>query len=581
MPSYVDEICVGGGVQTNGHDDRTEILQTHQTMIQRSQRNVLDLSACFQAGKNQQHRSTTINIAMFGRRTLIFYAWLVLLCPAFNFALEATWTPNEADSVDQGGDGGPLPVSLAQRKQLLELEAAIVQSQDPQATLSHVAQQNGMTPQDLAGMLNRNRKDLEESGQLQQMQTEVDAAIMQGQGAGGGRPMSATLPRRILGLVVSILVGMMKTAAVQISSKPKQSTILASVLFATFLVSYNAPRNGIAVFPPFSSGHTTILQPPNEYLQDYFVNKWTSVNGWENSPPAQSQVASKKKGSKSKKQSLFGVGMTSSLEIDTASAEEDVKVESTREEDGFSLVATAYKLIPTTSDSDDEDDLEQEYMQESVKSIFLERKFSEFIPVSSQPLKFRSFLVATEGSDGDDDVVEGALMVMKMLGDFGRYGVEPMCFSYELEEDEDDPMTHCVAYHTLKGGHFDGEIKFSVEQTEEGIVVSVTLAIPQGGRAPPERLAKTMVSSLTESIVDSSRIHMKQTLSRRNQSQQYRARASGSASLKRHLRYEQEKNQEEMAKDRKRKWKRNNPDAGRYRPTGHRPPSGSGPAYGF
>ena len=161
-------------------------------------------------------------------------------------------------------------------------------------------------------------------------------------------------------------------------------------------------------------------------------------------------------------------------------------------------------------------------------------------------------------------------MVMKMLGDFGRYGVEPLCFSYELEEEENEPMTHCVAYHTLKGGHFDGEIKFSAEQTDEGMVLSVTIAIPKGGRAPSERLAKAMVSSLVESIADSSRMRMKQTLSRRNQSKHYRARASGSASLKRHLRYEQEKNQEEMAAERKRKWKRNNPDAGHYRPSGHR-----------
>ena len=439
------------------------------------------------------------NIAMFGRRALIFYAWLALLCPTLNFALEATWTPNEADSVDQGGDGGPLPVSLAQRKQLLELEAAIVQSQDPQGTLSHVAQQNGMSPQDLAGMLNRNRKELEETGQLEQMQTELDAAIMQGQGTGGGgRSMSATLPRRVLGLVSSIFVAIVKTVAVHVSKKPKQSAILACMLFATFLVSYNAPRNGIVL--PFSSGHTTILQPPNEYLQNYFVNEWTRENGWENSLPSHS---ANKKGSKSKKQHLFGVGMTSSVEVDISNAEEDVTVESTRKVDGFALVATAQKLISTVSDSDDEDNLEREYMEESVKSIFLERKFSEFIPVSSQSLKFRSFLVAAEGSD---DVVEGALMVMKTLGDFGRYGVEPMCVSYELEEDEDEPMTHCVAYHTLKGGHFDGEIKFSFEQTEEGIVVSVTLAIPQGGRAPPERLAKLMVSSLVESIADSSLI---------------------------------------------------------------------------
>ena len=44
---------------------------------------------------------------------------------------------------------------MAQRKQLLELEAAIVNSQDPTATLSHVAQQNGMSQEELAGMLER------------------------------------------------------------------------------------------------------------------------------------------------------------------------------------------------------------------------------------------------------------------------------------------------------------------------------------------------------------------------------------------------------------------------------------------
>merc|ERR1719296_131506 len=117
------------------------------------------------------------------------------------------------------------------------------------------------------------------------------------------------------------------------------------------------------------------------------------------------------------------------------------------------------------------------------------------------------------------------------------------------------------------GGHFDGELRFLVEEKkrkktkkggDSGVVLSVTLAIPKGGRAPPPRLAEAMVSSLAQSIAQSSQIRMKQTLSRRTQSRSYRAQASGRASLKRHLRYEQEKAQEEMAAERKRKWKRNN-----------------------
>ena len=39
--------------------------------------------------------------------------------------------------------------------------------------------------------------------------------------------------------------------------------------------------------------------------------------------------------------------------------------------------------------------------------------------------------------------------------------------------------------------------------------------------------------------------------------------------VKRHLRYKQERLQEEMAAERKRKWKRNNPDAGHYQPSSH------------
>ncbi len=54
-----------------------------------------------------------------------------------------------------------------------------------------------------------------------------------------------------------------------------------------------------------------------------------------------------------------------------------------------------------------------------------------------------------------------------------------------------------MAYHTLTGGHFDGELRFLVEETTKedsgAVVVSVTLAIPNGGWAPPMRLANVMV----------------------------------------------------------------------------------------
>ncbi len=61
-----------------------------------------------------------------------------------------------------------------------------------------------------------------------------------------------------------------------------------------------------------------------------------------------------------------------------------------------------------------------------------------------------------------------------------------------------------MAYHTLTGSHFDGELRFLVEETIKdnsgAVVVSVTLAIPDGGRAPPVRLTKAMVLLFAHSV---------------------------------------------------------------------------------
>merc|ERR1712216_504449 len=111
-------------------------------------------------------------------------------------------------------------------------------------------------------------------------------------------------------------MALVKTASVQISRNPKQSTVLALLLACTLLAIHNAPRNGIVIssggaFPPFSRGHTTILEPPVDYLERYCVNCWER-GGWTSSLPEPIEVKPKKS-SKSKKQSpqkVGGVGMT-------------------------------------------------------------------------------------------------------------------------------------------------------------------------------------------------------------------------------------------------------------------------------
>lgn len=73
-----------------------------------------------------------------------------------------------------------------------------------------------------------------------------------------------------------------------------------------------------------------------------------------------------------------------------------------------------------------------------------------------------------------------------------------------VEEENGKPMSHSVAFHTLKGGHFDGELQFSIEEKANGSVAgSVTLAIRHGGHSPRARLAERMVSLISHSIAQS------------------------------------------------------------------------------
>ena len=489
-------------------------------------------------------------------------------CLLFTSALEATFTP--ADEKD--GGAGPLPLSLKQRQQLLQLESVIVSSPDPASTLDQVAQQNGISSNDLAGMLSRNRDDLRESGQLDAMLQEVsNAAAIQGSRRGGG--VSASLPRRIISILLSIIVTVIRMASVHASRHPGQSTILFAILSIALLAMHNLPKNGIVIssgtYPPFIRGKSTFFMPPITYLDERHCVGWTS------------SLPNHKKSTGSR-----GVGMTRSLKINTSSGrsnedDQGLYVKSSRKIDGFKLVTTATTIIDfdDTKEVDDDvvDEDENEMTLEAAMSILDERRFSEFIP--GPMLRFRSFLAPEYDDDGNDVASdEGAVLVMGFLGSFRRYGIQPFCTSYDettngSDVHDDKLITRCVAFHTLIGGHFDGELRFSIENKQDdndvGISISVTLAIPSDGRAPSTSLAEELVSSLTRSIAQSSRTRTKQLLARRRQSRNYRDKSSGRASLKRHLRYEQEKAHEEMAAERKRKWKRNNPDAGHYRASGN------------
>lgn len=85
-----------------------------------------------------------------------------------------------------------------------------------------------------------------------------------------------------------------------------------------------------------------------------------------------------------------------------------------------------------------------------------------------------------------------------------------------------------------------------------------------------KKLASKIADTIAQSIARSVATQTRQTLARKSQGRRYHDNFETRTKERRKIRFENERKQEEMAKDRRRKWQRQNPDAGRYRPSGDR-----------
>ena len=503
------------------------------------------------------------------------FFYIAVSCFLFQngFSLEATFTPSP--DKDTGSTDGPLPLSQNQRNQLLQLDQQISQSPNPQETLQKVAQSNNMSAEELGSLLMRNRRDMEMAG------------------GGGGVPgggLSDSLPRKMIRLLSTFFLLAFKSA----SAHPRSASIMGLVLLSTIYVLISAPRTGIVLSSRnglMSSGHTTFLNPPTKYLSHYVSNV----------AHRSSLPSDLKAGSLSR---LF----TGEDDLD---AEEingvHVRKLSKKDKKKLSYAATARKEIPFAvlipseeeltmmheaetskngkGDQSDEDVMEEienkawdhaiELAYTSACRILNKRRYSEYIATPSNRLRMYSELYAGEQRN---DV---AALVMKSMGNWGRYGIQPLrlCTEHDTEDHKS------VVYYTLKGGQFDGELKFTIDRTndeenEQRLVVGVTLLIPKKGRKISNKVASKILSLLAESIATSSITEAKQILSRELQSTIYRGRAKTRAAMKRHTAFENMRKMEEMAEERRRRRQRSNQNAGRYRPSGIRGPDG-GPSRSF
>lgn len=507
--------------------------------------------------------------------TLISIVILSLSHPSA--ALEASFT--HAPDKDTGSTDGPLPLSQNQRNQLLQLDQQIAQSPNPQETLQKVAETNGMSTDELGDLLMRNRRDME---------------MANGGGGGAVGGVSNSLPRKMLRVLSTIfLIGLKKASA-----HPRSATIMALLFISTLYVLISAPRNGIILSSRngiLSSGHTTFLSPPTKYLSKYISRV----------PHKSSMHDSIKTGSLARLFSDEDAIVDDSIDgyygvhIKKLSKSEKKKVK---------LIATARKEIPFAVLLPSEEELEMMHEKEasqlreggldedtmqniedeawehaidlafsSACRILNKRRYSEFVASPSNRLRIYS------EPRRDDHHKDVAALVMKSMGNWRRFGIQPLRVASESESEN----LSTVVYYTLKGGEFDGELKFSVsrnidDEEEPSIIVSATLIIPSKGRKIKTKLASKMLSLLVESIAISSVTEAKQILSRELQSTIHRGRARTRALEKRHIAFENMKKMEEMAEERRRRWQRKNPGTSGYRPSGHmmRGPGG-GPGRSF
>jgi hypothetical protein len=436
-------------------------------------------------------------------------------------AIEATWTPNE------DGDA-PLPLSNNQRQQLLQLEDTIRSAPDPQATLMQVAQSNEMDPQELVNLLNQNRREMQAAGALQP---------------------PGTSGRNIWKLVSSMGVVLVQSA----SKHPRSFGLTTASLLLLLFVAYTAPRTGVVLSSSaglLSKGATTVWNPPVPFVQSLldsprFSNRGLGIkarDAWKSLIPLETPD-----------------GLTWHKNIKKITGphalRQAVTFQTTIDPDFVSY-------LQSPSEETDQGDVlgaTLDLCMEHASTIVSTRQLTEFVPTTSAGL----LRMITEQGGRE----RNSILVVRHLGDWGRYGLLPVQVTHEHSDENE---TVFLTLTTLKGAHWDGQIHLQIDRQDNQLIVRTSIVIPKSGRKVSKKLATKIVENLTLSVAASIRTRTKQSLARRSQSSRFQGKAHSRAQDRRHTRHNKETAIEEMAADRRRRWQRQNPNSGHYRPSGDR-----------
>jgi hypothetical protein len=451
---------------------------------------------------------------------------------------------------------------MKQRQQLLQLQQTIQTSPDPEGTLNQVAQANDMAPEELVNMLNKNARDLQQ-----------DPSLVQ----------PTTIPSTIMKVLGSVGVVISQSAR----KNPRTFTVSSLALLFLLYATITIPRTGLHLSSGrsllLSNGPTTLFPSRQSYLQNLVDSSW---------------VQNRPLSIKTKKTKWDDLTMPSTS---TSTKEDAVLVhvhKLPRKSELSQAVSAQVSLSPDDylhfldtqqfDDDDDDDDDEKgqddteeqlaekkeqilELLFENAANALSSRQLTEFSPSdhtndNKKKKKQQHPPMRVVASSSSDRQKHGLFMVPG-LGDYGRYGLVFWQVTRQLETDKDSSLT----LTTLKGmGFFDGQIHCEIKKYRSKIVVTVHLAVPKRGRKISKAMATKIVDELAQSLSNSASQRTQQTLARRTQGKRFQSASHNRAQERRKSRFQREKQIEEMAEERRRKWQRTNPDAGRYRPSGDR-----------
>ncbi|CAB9522391.1 expressed unknown protein [Seminavis robusta] len=472
---------------------------------------------------------------------LLLTTLCVLLLASVVSGTEVKWTANEADNEEEGGSG-PLPLSSKQRQQLLQLEEVIRTSPNPEATLKQAADANGMSPQDLMAMLQRNRSDLEQGG--------------------GVNTATATSAATIGGFLKKVLTALFAVIAKSATQNPRAFALITTTLLLMTMLAISAPRTGLIISSQrgiLSRGPTTLFQPPNKFLE-----KQLSKPKWQQHEPKSQKIQD-------------STWKDLNLSIDNDNNEAQAWRKKMPKDSDLAQAATFQINIPIQDFIEDQDDQEEDdndndealefchdLCYNHAVDIINAQQFTEFAPAN----QLRLYTL----QKGDSGRKRFSVLVVKKLGDWGRFGIVPLLVTHKNENERQTS----ILYSALKGAPFAGQIRVTAEKRKgkkgasPSVLIVVHLAFPKKAHRIPGKAAMKIVQTMTESIAASLKTRTRQSIVRRSQSSHFKGKVKVRAEERRHTRFQKEKDLEEMAEDRRRKWQRNNPNSGRYTPSGDR-----------